>query len=161
MSVTTDRTRRVPRPVKGLTAAQDAAVLVASVFLLLGVLGFVPGITSGYDALKPGPNSGAALFGVFAVSVALNLIHVAFGLVGLLLARTFWRAKAYLFIGGVLTLGLFGYGLAVHTNPQANVLTLDASDNWLHLGMGVVMLLLALTLAGVKTPAGMTPVVDP
>lgn len=161
MSVATDRIRRVPRPVKGLTAAQDATILVAAVFLLLGVLGFVPGITAGYDALEPARNSGAALFGIFAVSVLLNLIHVAFGLAGLLLARTFWRAKAYLFFGGLLSLALFGYGLAVHTDPQVNVLTLDASDNWLHLALGAAMLLLAFTLAGTKAPAGMMPVVDP
>lgn len=132
--------------------------MVAVVFLLLGVLGFVPGITTGYHALTPAHGSGAELFGIFAVSVMLNLIHVAFGLAGLVMARTFWRAKAYLFIGGALCLGLWGYGFAVHLDPAVNALSVDNSDNWLHLSLGGVMVLFAFTLAGTKAPAGMTPV---
>lgn len=157
----TGRRTRTAAPVTGLTAAQDAALLMAGIFGALGILGFIPGVTTGYDTLAWAHNSGAELFGIFSVSVLLNVVHLMFGVAGLLSARTFWRAKAYLFVGGALALVLWGYGLAVHGDSTINPLALDNSDNWLHLGLGAVMVLLAFTLAGVKTPAGMTPVLDP
>lgn len=154
---TTGRTKMVPKPVKGLTAAQGAGALVGAVFLVIGVLGFIPGITTGLDELTWTRDSGAELFGIFSVCVLLNIIHIIFGVMGLVMAQTFWRSKAYLFFGAVLCLGLWGYGLAVHLDASMNTLTLDSSDNWLHLGLGGVMLVLAFTLAGTKAPAGMTP----
>ena len=54
-------------------------------------------------------------------------------------------------------------GVAATFLPNAGV-TLSKLGVWQYggaVGIIVVMLLLALTLAGVKTPAGMTPVVDP
>ena len=49
-------------------------------FLLVGILGFIPGITTGYDDLSfAGHHSEAELLGIFQVSVLHNLVHVAFG----------------------------------------------------------------------------------
>lgn len=68
---------------------QLAATVVAAVFLLVGILGFVPGVTTNYDQLSlAGHGSGALLLGLFAVSVLHNLVHAAFGVVGFLMART-------------------------------------------------------------------------
>jgi uncharacterized membrane protein YiaA len=45
---------------------QTAAAVVGVVFLLVGVLGFIPGITSSYDQLGlAGHQSGAMLLGLF------------------------------------------------------------------------------------------------
>ena len=64
-------------------AVQGAAVLVAAAFLVIGVLGFVPGVTTHLDQLQwAGHHSGAELFGVFEVSVLHNLMHLAFGVIG-------------------------------------------------------------------------------
>ncbi|HLU43103.1 MAG TPA: DUF4383 domain-containing protein, partial [Microthrixaceae bacterium] len=67
------------RPGAGVTtgdtaaAARAAAGLVGVVFLLVGVLGFIPGITTNYDAMEfAGHESGAELFGVFQVSILHN-----------------------------------------------------------------------------------------
>ena len=38
---------------------QTAAVVVGAVFLLVGVLGFIPGVTTNYDQLSFGHDSGA------------------------------------------------------------------------------------------------------
>ena len=49
-------------------------------FLLIGVAGFIPGITSNYDQLQfAGHQSGALLLGVFQVSVLHNIVHLLFG----------------------------------------------------------------------------------
>src|SRR5579885_2946447 len=73
-------------------------------FLLLGVLGFIPGITSHYgDMAFAGPGSGARLFGVFEVSVLHNLVHLLFG-IGFIAAAKYAWARLYLLGGGTLLL---------------------------------------------------------
>ncbi|WP_329791485.1 DUF4383 domain-containing protein [Lentzea sp. DG1S-22] len=124
------------------------AAVVGVVFLLVGILGFVPGITTNYDQLSfAGHHAGALLLGVFAVSVLHNLVHVAFGIAGLLMARTARGAAAYLVGGGAIYLVLWLYGLVIDHDSAANFVPVNTADNWLHLGLGVGMLALGL-LAG-------------
>lgn len=53
-------------------------------------------------------------------------------------------ARYFLAIGGLVYLALWIYGLAVDHGTDANFVPLNDADNWLHLGLGVGMLLLAL-----------------
>lgn len=153
--MTTGHPRVRRRPQEGLLAVQCAAILVASLFLIAGVLGFVPGITSNLELLQfAGPRSGAAVFAVFEVSVLLNLIHVATGLAGLVLARTYARSRAFLLLGGLLYAGLAIYGFLINLESPVNVLPVNSADNWLHLGVGATMVIFALTLAGSRVPTG-------
>jgi len=47
------------------TAVQKAALAVGAVFLLVGILGFIPGLTANYDTVTfAGHQSGALLLGV-------------------------------------------------------------------------------------------------
>ena len=142
----------VPRPAgtaraRGDTAAaaRTAAGVVGAVFLLVGILGFIPGITSNYDAMEfAGHESGAELFGVFQVSILHNLVHLAFGIAGLAAARMASSARYYLAVGGLVYLVLWIYGLAVDHGTDANFVPVNDADNWLHLGLGAGMLLLAV-----------------
>jgi Domain of unknown function (DUF4383) len=152
--MTTSHPRARRRPKVGLLAVQCAAILTGSLLLILGVLGFVPGITA-VDSLElAGPRSAAAVFGVFEVSVVHNLMNVAVGVLGLVLATTFARARAYLLVGGAFYLGLWGYGLLINHESAVNVLPVNNADNWLHFGLGVTMVVFALTLAGTRVPTG-------
>ncbi len=73
---------------------QLAALVVGAVFLLVGVLGFIPGITTHYATLTfAGHDSGAQLVGLFNVSVLHNIVHLLFGVAGLALARTATSAR--------------------------------------------------------------------
>jgi hypothetical protein len=136
-----------------LMAVQGAAVLVGATFLVMGVLGFIPGVTSHYDTLQwAGHHSGAKLFGVFAVSGLHNVVHLAFGVAGFLLARSYAKARAYFLIGGLAYLGLWVYGLLINHGSPANFVPLNSADDWLHFGLGVAMLLLGVTLAGQHDP---------
>ncbi|MCV7227830.1 DUF4383 domain-containing protein [Mycolicibacterium komossense] len=153
--VTKNRAARKRRTYTGLLAVQGAAIVMGAAFLLIGILGFTPGVTAHLDSIQlVGYRSGALLFDVFQVSVVQNLSHVAFGIVGLLLARSYAMARAYLLIGGLLFLGLWIWGLLMHPVSAANVLPINNADNWLHLGLGVTMTVLALTLAGARVPTG-------
>ncbi|MDQ2585561.1 DUF4383 domain-containing protein [Saccharothrix yanglingensis] len=134
-------TTHVPHPVRA------AAIAVSVVFLLVGVLGFVPGITAHLDRIAfAGPDSGAHLLGVFHVSVLHNLVHLLFGAVGLLAARTVPGARGFLIGGGAVYLVLWFYGLVVDKGSAADFVPLNAADDWLHLGLGVGMVALGLGL---------------
>lgn len=130
------------------TPLQTASAAVGAVFLLVGIAGFIPGLTTNYDDMKfVGHESGAELLGVFNVSILHNLVHLAFGLAGLALARTWATARNFLVVGGVVYLGLWIYGLLVHDETtNANFLPLNEADNWLHLALAALMLALGFGL---------------
>lgn len=137
------------------TGLQVAALAVAGILLLLGVLGFVPGITTNYAELRfAGPDSEAQLFGLFQVSFLHNILLLGSGLAGLLLARRVGGARVFLTVGGALTLALWIYGLVIDRSSSANVIPVNDADNWLHLGLGFAMLVLGLLLSNQKGTGG-------
>jgi hypothetical protein len=130
------------------TPVQKGATVVAVVFLAVGVLGFIPGITTNYDTMMfGGHHSEAKLLGLFQVSVLHNLVHLLFGIVGLVLARTAKGARNYLIGGGFVYLVLWIYGLVIDQTSDANFVPLNTADNWLHLLLGVAMIGLGIVLA--------------
>ncbi|TDC93473.1 DUF4383 domain-containing protein [Saccharopolyspora aridisoli] len=123
--------------------ARIAATVVAGVFLLVGILGFIPGVTTEYEGMTfAGHQSTAMLLGIFHVSILHNIVHLLFGLVGLALARTAGGAISFLVGGGVIYLVLWIYGLIVDMDSAANFVPLNTADNWLHLILGLGMLAL-------------------
>jgi hypothetical protein len=134
---------------------RQAALLVGLVFLVVGVLGFIPGITTDYGSLEfAGHESGAELFGLFQVSILHNLVHLAYGLTGLILAGTASGAYSYLLVGGAVYLVLWVYGLSVGHDSDANFVPLNTADDWLHFALGIAMIGLALALRRRGTRAG-------
>lgn len=126
---------------------QTAAALVGTAFLLVGIAGFVPGITENASDIEfAGHESPAELFGVFQVSVLHNVVHLLFGIVGLAAARRMKAARSYLVVGGVVYLALALYGAIVDRTDEANFVPLNRADDWLHLGLGVGMILLGAAL---------------
>lgn len=125
-----------------------AALLVGATFLLVGVLGFVPGITTHYSDLSgAGTGSTAKLLGIFQVSVLHNVVHLLFGIAGLALARTAAGARTFLVGGGVIYLVLWVYGLVIDKASNANFVPFNTADNWLHFVLGVAMVGLGVSLA--------------
>jgi Domain of unknown function (DUF4383) len=140
---------------KFATPVQKAALAMGAVFLLVGVLGFVPGITSNFGQLTfAGHHSDAALLGIFNVSILHNLVHLAFGVAGVVLARTFNSARSYLIGGGVVYLALFIYGLVINHDSSANFVPVNDADNWLHLGLAIAMIALGATLGRTRGDTG-------
>ena len=129
------------------TDVQKAAKLVGIVFLAVGVLGFIPGITTNYDAMEfAGHQSEAKLLGLFQVSILHNIVHLLYGVAGLVLAKTINGAKKYFLVGGIVYLVLFVYGLAVPMNSDANFVPVNGADNVLHLVLGLGMIALGALL---------------
>ena len=137
------------------TAVQIAASAVGAVFLLVGVLGFIPGITSGSGLGFAGHHSDAYLLGLFQVSVLHNVVHLLFGVAGLALGRSTGGAKVFLTWGGAIYLVLFVYGLVFSGESAGNFVPLNAADNGLHLVLGVAMVALGLILGRTTATAGL------
>jgi len=113
-------------------------------FLLVGVGGFIPGITSNYDDLSLfGTDSNAELLGLFRVSVLHNIVHLLFA-IGLLAAARASLSKIYLIGGGVGYLGVAAYGFIIDYQSDANFLPLNDADNFLHVGLSLAMIALGL-----------------
>ena len=129
------------------TPVRTAALVVGAAFLLVGIAGFIPGLTTHVDMLTwAGHHSGSLLLGIFAVSVLHNVVHLVFGVAGLLSARTFGGARIYLLAGGVIYLVLTVYGLVIDRSGAANFVPVNTADNWLHLGLGAAMVALGVLL---------------
>jgi hypothetical protein len=150
MTAMVDRTRGI-----AATNMQRAAAAVGAVFLLVGILGFIPGITSNFDSMEfAGTESDAELLGIFEVSVLHNLVHLLFGIAGLAMARRWESARAYLIGGGLIYLVLWIYGLVIDKDSDANFVPVNKADDWLHLVLGLAMVALGLILQ--RERAGLT-----
>ena len=120
------------------------ALPAAIVFVVIGALGFVPGITKHHDQLHVWrTGSRAEIFGVFQTSVLLLAAYIAFGLLGIVWSRTPVGARLFLLSGAIGCFTLAVYGVAVQSRPSANVFPVNRGDNWLHAGLALGLVVLA------------------
>jgi hypothetical protein len=154
--MSTSSTSRTAKGGMASTNVQRAALIVGIVFLVVGILGFIPGVTSNYGSMMfAGHESDSLLLGVFQVSILHNIVHLLFGIAGIALARSFSGARGYLIWGGVIYLVLWLYGLFIGQDSPANFVPLNSADNWLHLILGIGMI--ALGSSSVETAPPPTP----
>lgn len=111
---------------------KKVSMVFGVVFLLIGLLGFVPGITTtNSDGMQ-------MLLGVFMVDALHNSIHLVSGLLGLWGAMNDKYAKWYLVGMGVVyallaIIGFFDTGLL-------GITMTNTADTWLHLVLAVALL---------------------
>ena len=154
MSDTSGATRYGAQGTEARSPIRTAAMVVGVVFLLVGILGFVPGITNHYSDMSfAGHNSDAKLLGIFQVSILHNLVHLLFGIVGIIAAKKSSSSRSYLIVGGVIYLVLWIYGLVIDKSSGANFVPVNNADNWLHFVLGVGMIALGVILARRTTTA--------
>ena len=154
------RRRREPRAARSGGAREERqpmhafAATMGLAFLLAGIGGFIPGVTSNYDELEfAGRESGAKLLGLFQVSILHNIVHLLFA-VGLIAAARYAWSRAYLIGGGIGNLGVVVYGVLVDQESEANFLPINDADNLLHLGLSLAMI--ALGIIGTRLSRGRT-----
>jgi hypothetical protein len=142
MTATNDRATTTRK-----AGVQLGALVVGVVFLLVGIAGFIPGITTGYSTMSfASHTSGAHLLGFFQVSILHNAVHLLFGVAGVLLSRRALSARNYLFYGGIIYGVLFLYGIVVPSMSAANFVPVNDADNFLHLVLAAGMIGLSLVL---------------
>ena len=129
---------------------QLLATLVAATLILVGIIGFIPGLTTNlYDGLEfAGEDGNAEILGVFETSILHNLVHLAFGLVGLAMARTWAGARTFLIGGGIIYLVLWLVGLL----GGLSWIPVSDPDDWLHFVLGVAMIGLGIATTREGTP---------
>ena len=116
--------------------SQSLATLAGIAFVLVGILGLVA-------------DSDGKLFGTFQVSVVHNLLHLLFGVVGLVLARTAAGARTFLTGGGAVYLALWAAGVI----GAGDWIPVKTADNWLHFLLGIGMLAAGVAAVRVARPA--------
>ncbi len=75
-----------------------------------------------------------------------NIVHLLFGVVGIPLARTSSGARTFLIGGGIVYAVLWIYGIVIDLGSEANFVSINTADNWLHLGLSAGMIGLGLVL---------------
>jgi len=107
------------------------ALVAAAVFLLIGVLGFVPAFTTTDSMGMP------LLLGLFMVGTLHNIIHLASGAAALAAGLTSEKAsKLYFQIFGVVYLVVTIAGF-LGGDTVLGVLPVNLADNFLHLFLAV------------------------
>jgi hypothetical protein len=129
------------------TSAKDAARVAGIVLAAVGVLGFVPDVTTGVSAISFAGGSGTKLLGAFEVSVLLNVAYIGAGAAGIVLARTDRGARGFLTGGGIGFLVLWLVGVV----KAGGWIPLNGADNWLHLALGAGLIAMGRLTA---RPAG-------
>ena len=109
---------------------KTAGLLFGAVFLLLGILGFIPVVAPG-----------GMLLGLFHINTAHNLVHLVTGVLGVAagLAGT-QAAKLYFEIFGVVYACIAFLGFAYGYNPLFGFLANNLADAWLHVLTAVIAL---------------------
>jgi len=124
-----------------LTTLRRFAAIYGIVFLLAGIAGFVPGITQPHSHPDVMLTAGlGALFGLFAVNVLHNLVHLVFGVWGLVAMKSDSASRLYArsvaIIYGVFTLMGLVSAMSLHT--AFGFVPLYGHDIWLHALLGAV-----------------------
>ena len=110
---------------------QRVAMIFGVGFLLAAIAGF---LVTGLSAMDPNPATAPRALGLFPVNVVHNFIHLAFGVWGLLAARSYSGAKTYCQVGGVVYLLLVV--MAFVSPTTFGLVPIGGNDIWLHLLLG-------------------------
>ncbi|WP_432564039.1 DUF4383 domain-containing protein [Kineococcus sp. SYSU DK003] len=115
------------------------AQATGALLTLLGVLGFVPGITANYDEMGFF-RSDAQLFGVFTVSVVSSALLFLYGVTVLAFAGSVRQAHKNVVLHALVLIGMGVAGAGIVANSPADVLPTNPASNWLYLALGVITL---------------------
>ena len=114
-----------------MTTVQRAAQIFGIVFLLVGIAGFfVTGLSMEAD-----PEHAPRLLGLFPVNALHNVVHLLFGVWGLVASRTFEGSRTYGRVGGITYLLLAVLGFI--TPDMFGLVPIGDHDIWLHAVLGI------------------------
>jgi hypothetical protein len=120
---------------------KSAAVLFGIVFILIGILGFVPGITDNQ-----------MLLGIFHVNAAHNVVHLLSGAAALFAGMTSTgAARIYFRVFGVIYGLVAVMGFMMGDGMLLGMISNNTADTWLHVGIAAVSLLLGFMPASSET----------
>jgi len=117
------------------------ALVFGIVFLLAGASGFIPGmlhpVPAGAPPLTVSMGYGFVM-GLLPVNVLHNLVHVLFGILGLVAYSGLFAPRMYAQIVAVSYGLLVILGLVPATNTLFGLVPIYGNDVWLHLVLGAI-----------------------
>ncbi len=108
------------------------ALIFSIFFILLGILGFIPAITSNH-----------LLFNFFTIGLLLNLFYMVTGLIALSASTSAVYTRLYFKFFGVIYAGIAIWGFAMNGNLAIAHITL--ADSFFHLLAAIIALYLGFT----------------
>jgi hypothetical protein len=135
-------------PTPASATVQKVALVFGIGFLAAAIAGF---LVTGMSNMDPNPDTAPRALGIFPVNVLHNVVHLVFGIWGVVAYRTFGAAKSYCQIAGVIYLVLFVVGFVAPTG--FGLVPLGGTDPWLHLVLGVPLTYFGFTARDTAVPA--------
>jgi hypothetical protein len=124
-----------------------AALLFGVVFLLVGILGYVPAVTSDMNGMP-------MLLGIFHVNSAHNIVHLASGIIFLLCGLSGAVASQLFFrIFGLVYALVAVLGFLKPPGPLLGMISNNVADTWLHVALAAAMLVIGFALPANKATA--------
>lgn len=117
------------------------ALAYGVVFLLVGIAGFIPGLTvmpAMQDATTADAMTHDRLFGLFPVNALHNIVHIAFGIWGIAVYRSLSGARIYARSVAIVYAVLAIMGLIPTLNTLFGLVPLYGHDIWLHAVLALV-----------------------
>ena len=111
------------------------AMIFGIVFLVVGIAGFIPGLTTEHTHPDVRFTTGLGLeLGLFPVNLLHNLVHLLFGVWGLIAAKSLPAAKGYAKAVAIIYAILMVMGLisAGNLHTTFGLIPLYGHDVWLH-----------------------------
>jgi hypothetical protein len=125
---------------------KNIAIAFGIVFIIVGILGFVPAVTTN-----------GLLFGYFEVNPAHNVVHLSTGVVALIVAFISEKATQLFFqIFGVIYALVALAGFFTGNQPLLGVVAINTADNWLHVLIAIVALYLGFGMRAAEPTAATT-----
>jgi hypothetical protein len=116
--------------------AKTLGVLFGLLFMLGGILGFVPGITDNDMFL-----------GVFMVNTPHGILHIASGVVFLAASMAgAAAARLWFLVFGTFYAAVAGLGFQAGDAMIFNVISNNRADSWGHAGLALMLLLIGLAV---------------
>jgi hypothetical protein len=116
------------------------ALVLGIVFLAVGALGFVPAALAPADDRLIVDILHGRLLGLFPVNVLHSLIHVLFGIWGVIAFRTLATSVTYAQVVGVAYAVLAVFGLIPGLQTLFGLVPLHGHDVWLHAVIAIAAL---------------------
>ena len=115
-------------------SSKSAALLIGVVFIAVGLLGFIDN-----------PIIGTAEGAIFHADATHNYVHIASGVLFALVALMAPRSSAgFMMLFGIVYLAIGVVGMVSGTGSVFGFLHVNEADNYLHIGLGIVIFLLGV-----------------
>ena len=129
------------------TAQQWMAMVFGLVFLLVAILGM---LGEAGMSMESSPDHAFHLFGLFPVNLLHNIVHLLFGLWGILAARSIAATRTYGRAGAAIYIVLAVLGLVRDTMFWV---PLGGNNIWLHAVLGLGLAVIGFTSSTPETVA--------